>query len=135
MPVTVYFLGYEHVHVFTNWVFSWLYLFLSQTKKIKSKSPLSLEMEKTFSCTIFDKKIVMLPSQSVALANWFACVSACMSWIAQISQASLDNDFFCGKVDQRKWGLSLHFQLRLLLETFTIASTWCATRSNQFEPV
>ena len=64
-------------------------LSLWQTQKLKNKSLLSLEKKNKLLLAQFSVKFVMLPMQSIALANWFACLLACMSAIVQISLTRL----------------------------------------------
>ena len=89
MPVTVRFPDHvfnENIFiVFTNGMFSW-YTFSY------SKSLLSLEKKRNLTARFSVK--FMLPAQSIALANWFACVHACMSAMARVSLASLFIVFF-----------------------------------------
>ena len=62
-------------------------LFLWQTQKFKNKFLLSLQ--KKLLPARFSVKFVMLPAQSIALTDWFACVAVCMSAIARVSLTSL----------------------------------------------
>ena len=68
---------------------SWFYFSYDRYKKLKDKSLLRLQKKKNLLLTWFSVKFVMLPAQSIALANWFACVPACTSTITQVSLTSL----------------------------------------------
>ena len=111
MPVTVRFPDYVfnediHMYCFHEWnVF--IYIFLWQTRKFNSKSVLSFEKKLLRQVLV---KFVMLPAQSIALANWFACMSACTSAIAQVSLTSLgfcfpkyDKAFRVGFFMKKNW--------------------------------
>ena len=62
--------------------------FMTDTKIKGQVSFESSEKKKVF-LVRFSVKFVMLPVQLIALANWFACVSAYTSVMAQVSLTSL----------------------------------------------
>ena len=58
-------------------------------KKKKGQGSFEFSGKKKLLPTWFLVQFVMLPAQSIVLANWFACVPACTSAIVQVSMASL----------------------------------------------
>ena len=88
VPVTVHFPNYafnENMHMYCSHerdVFL-IHFFLWQTQKLKNMSLLSLEIKELL-LEQFLVNFVMLPAWSVALANWFASVPACMSMITWV---------------------------------------------------
>ena len=94
VPVTVHFPDYDfhesiHMYCFHKWDVFLIYLFLCQTQKLSNKSLLSLEKKNKLLPARFLVKFVMLPVQSIALANWLVCVPACTSAIAWVTLTSL----------------------------------------------
>ena len=73
-----------------TFVQSMILLFLWLIQKLKDKSLLSLQKKRNFPAR-FSVKFVKLPAQSIALANWFACVLACTNAIARVSLTSLNH--------------------------------------------
>ena len=61
-------------------MFSWYNFFMIDTEIKEHVSFESLE-KKQLLLAQFSVKFFMLPARSMALANWFACVLACMSAI------------------------------------------------------
>ena len=65
------------------------FTFLMTDRKIKRYVSFESSEKKKLLLVQFSVKFVMLPVQSFTLANWFACVPACMSVIVQVSLTSL----------------------------------------------
>ena len=65
------------------------FTFLVTDTKIKGQVSFEFPEKNKLLQAWFSVKFVMLSAQSIALANWFACVPACMSTIAQVSLTSL----------------------------------------------
>ena len=74
--------------VFTNEMFSW-HTFLMTDEKIKEHVSFESREKKKLLFARFSGKFVVLPARSIALANWFACMPACMRAIAQVLLTSL----------------------------------------------
>ena len=65
------------------------FTFLMTDTKIKEQVPFESWEKKLMSARL-SVKFVMLPVQSITLANWFACMPACTSAITRVSLTSLD---------------------------------------------
>ena len=78
-----------HMYCFHEWDVCLIYLFWWQTQKLSNKSLLSLEKKKKLLPVRRLVKFVILPAQSIELANWFAWVPACTSATARVSLTSL----------------------------------------------
>ena len=83
VPVTICFPGYalnyniHNLYCFHEWDVSLIHLFCDRHKKYRTSLFRVL------------RKFVMLSEWSILLGNWFACVPACTSTIAQVSLTSL----------------------------------------------
>ena len=62
---------------------------MTNTKKIKGQVSFESPEKKKLLPAWFSAKFVVLPAQSISLANWFACMPSCMSAIVCISLTSL----------------------------------------------
>ena len=65
------------------------FTFLVTDTKIKGQVSFESPEKKKLLPAWFSVKFVMLPAQSITLANWFACIPACTSAIVQVSLTSL----------------------------------------------
>ena len=68
--------------------------FLMTDTKIKGQVSFEFSEKKKLLPAQFSVKFIILPAQSIVLANWFTCVPACISTIAQVSLISLKSMLF-----------------------------------------
>ena len=77
-----------HIYCFHEWDIFLIHLFNNRRKNKRTLLLWVLRKKKKLLLKPFSVKFVMLPARSIALANWFACVLACMP-IALFSLTSL----------------------------------------------
>ena len=94
MPVTIHFPNYafsEHIHM--SYIQKWNVFLIKPFSYGRHKNLrlglLESWQRKKLLPARYLVKFVMLPAQSIALVNWFACMPACMSAIAYVLLTSL----------------------------------------------
>ena len=97
--------------VFTNAMFSWLYLSLRQTQKFKNNSPLSLQKKKQpFACAIFGK------------ICYVACAINCAGKLIRLCACLHERDL-ADLIDKPVWPIRLQIFCTLAIISNTIKNT------------
>ena len=108
VPVTIHFLDYAIICiVFMNGMFPWYTFFMADTQ-IKEHVSFESWEKKELLLVQFLVKFVMLHVRSITLANWFACLPACMSMIAWVSLTTAVQIIWIWKWKQNVWRKPCH---------------------------